>query len=116
MDEIDARCKEYKRLGCHFAKWRMWIKIRAATGAPSDLAINEGARSLAMYALICQANGIVPIVEPDIDRSGMLILKEFCFGSPCMLTFGSSPKSVICAGFFEAGPREKFVQSSSFYT
>ena len=73
MDEMDARCKEYKRLGCHFAKWRMWIKIRAATGAPSDLAINEGARSLAMYALICQANGIVPIVEPDIDRSGELL-------------------------------------------
>ena len=70
MDEMDARCKEYKRLGCHFAKWRMWIKIRPDTGAPSDLAINEGARSLAMYALICQANGIVPIVEPDIDRSG----------------------------------------------
>lgn len=76
MDEIDARCKEYKRLGCHFAKWRMWIKIRGATGAPSDLAINEGARSLAMYALICQENGIVPIVEPDIDRSGDHDLKQ----------------------------------------
>merc|ERR1712107_210216 len=27
LDDLDARCKEYKRLGCQFAKWRMVVSI-----------------------------------------------------------------------------------------
>ena len=49
------RCKEYKSLGCMFAKWRMVVSI--GEDIPSIEAIEEGARGLAMYAGICQRNG-----------------------------------------------------------
>jgi len=68
MDDLDERCKEYKSLGCMFAKWRMVVSI--GEDIPSIEAIEEGARGLAMYAGICQRNGLVPIIEPDIGRSG----------------------------------------------
>merc|ERR1712025_791639 len=57
-------CEEYKKLGCQFAKWRMVVNI--GKDIPSLEAIKEGARGLAMYAKICQRNGLVPIIEPDI--------------------------------------------------
>jgi len=68
MDDLDERCKEYKSLGCMFAKWRMVVSI--GEDIPSIEAIEEGARGLAMYAGICQRNGLVPIIEPDIGRGG----------------------------------------------
>jgi len=68
LDDLDARCKEYKRLGCQFAKWRMVVSI--AEDLPSIAAVEEGARGLAMYATVCQRNGLVPIIEPDIGRGG----------------------------------------------
>jgi len=68
LDDLDARCKEYKRLGCQFAKWRMVVSI--GEDLPSTAAVEEGARGLAMYATVCQRNGLVPIIEPDIGRGG----------------------------------------------
>lgn len=68
LDGLDQRCAEYKRLGCQFAKWRMVVNI--GQDFPSLLAIEEGARGLALYAAICQRNGLVPIIEPDIQRAG----------------------------------------------
>jgi len=66
---LDDRCREYRRLGCQFAKWRMVISI--GQDIPSVTAIEEGARGMAIYAAICQRNGLVPIVEPDIGRAGV---------------------------------------------
>jgi fructose-bisphosphate aldolase class I len=57
-------------MGCRFAKWRAVLKIDEKTGCPSDLAISENAWGLARYALICQDNGLVPIVEPEILCDG----------------------------------------------
>lgn len=37
---------------------------------PSQLSINENANGLARYAIICQENGLVPIVEPEILVDG----------------------------------------------
>merc|ERR1711892_302808 len=68
LDDLDERCKEYKSLGCQFAKWRMVVNI--GENIPSVEAIEEGARGLAMYAGVCQRNGLVPIIEPDIGRPG----------------------------------------------
>jgi len=68
MDGLDERCAEYKRLGCQFTKWRMVVNI--GEDFPSMAAIKEGARGLAMYASVCQRNGLVPIIEPDIQRAG----------------------------------------------
>jgi fructose-bisphosphate aldolase class I len=44
--------------------------LRISPNTPSTLAINENANGLAMYAAVCQANGLVPIVEPEILMDG----------------------------------------------
>lgn len=68
LDNLNARCAQYKKDGCDFAKWRSVLKIGKNT--PSYQAILENANVLARYASICQANGIVPIVEPEILPDG----------------------------------------------
>jgi len=68
LDDLDARCAKYKKDGADFAKWRCALKI--GNGMPSQLAIIENANVLARYASICQQNGIVPIVEPEILPDG----------------------------------------------
>merc|ERR1711990_608726 len=45
-------------------------KIDLNTGCPTDLAIDVAAQDLARYARICQENGLVPIVEPEILLDG----------------------------------------------
>eukprot|EP01094_Clydonella_sp_ATCC50884_P022715 TRINITY_DN527_c0_g1_i1.p1 TRINITY_DN527_c0_g1~~TRINITY_DN527_c0_g1_i1.p1 ORF type:complete len:387 (+),score=134.47 TRINITY_DN527_c0_g1_i1:84-1163(+) len=68
LDGLSERCAEYKRDGADFAKWRCALKIGAHE--PSTLAIEENAKVLARYATICQKNGLVPIVEPEILMDG----------------------------------------------
>ena len=46
------------------------IEINVAAGQPSDLIIEMNMQDLARYALICQAEGLVPIVEPDVSLKG----------------------------------------------
>lgn len=70
LDDLDARCAKYKKEGADFAKWRCALKINVAKNQPSPLAILENANVLARYASICQQNGIVPIVEPEILPDG----------------------------------------------
>lgn len=55
-------------MGCRFAKWRAVLKI--TEHQPSEQAIHENAWGLARYAAICQQNGLVPIVEPEILNDG----------------------------------------------
>jgi len=68
LDGLGKRCAEYYAMGCRFAKWRAVIKI--GDGCPSELAIRETAHSLARYGSICQQNGLVPIIEPEILQDG----------------------------------------------
>ncbi|GJQ98339.1 gypsy type transposase [Tanacetum coccineum] len=68
LDGLGARCAQYYAAGARFAKWRAVLKIGA--NEPSQLAINENANGLARYAIICQENGLVPIVEPEILVDG----------------------------------------------
>ncbi|XP_046680892.1 fructose-bisphosphate aldolase-like [Homalodisca vitripennis] len=68
LDDLGPRCEQYKKLGCHFAKWRCVLKIGPHT--PSQLAIQENANVLARYASICQAYRIVPMVEPEVLPDG----------------------------------------------
>jgi len=70
LDGLAERCKKYHADGCTFAKWRCVIKINSPEGVPTDTAIQENAQVLARYANICQANGLVPIVEPEILIDG----------------------------------------------
>jgi len=68
IDGLMDRCAQYKKDGCDFAKWRCVLKI--SSGTPSQLAIESSSQVLARYASICQVNGIVPIVEPEILLDG----------------------------------------------
>jgi fructose-bisphosphate aldolase class I len=68
LDGLDKRCQEYYNKGCRFAKWRSVLKI--GEHLPSALSTLENAHTLARYASICQANGLVPIVEPEILIDG----------------------------------------------
>jgi fructose-bisphosphate aldolase class I len=55
-------------MGCRFAKWRAVLKI--GNGCPSEVSIHETAHTLARYGSICQQNGLVPIIEPEILIDG----------------------------------------------
>ena len=68
IDGLGARCAKYYAQGARFAKWRAVLKIGA--GCPSELSIHQNAYTLARYAAICQENGLVPIVEPEILSDG----------------------------------------------
>jgi fructose-bisphosphate aldolase class I len=70
LDGLGERCAKYYADGARFAKWRCALKIDVATGKPSQLAIEENAKVLARYATLCQENGLVPIVEPEILMDG----------------------------------------------
>jgi len=70
LDGLNERCAQYKKDGCDFAKWRCVLRIQDNGRTPSQLAIIENANVLARYASICQQNGIVPIVEPEILQDG----------------------------------------------
>ena len=64
LDGLRERLQEYKGLGARFAKWRAVITI--GDGIPSDYCIAANAHALARYAALCQEQGIVPIVEPEV--------------------------------------------------
>lgn len=70
LDGLLGRCQKYYEAGARFAKWRSVIKIDAATGCPTDLAIRENAWNLARYGAICQQAGLVPIIEPEVLCDG----------------------------------------------
>ncbi|KAF1398084.1 Fructose-bisphosphate aldolase A, partial [Eudyptula minor] len=74
LDGLMERCAQYKKDGADFAKWRCVLKISEHT--PTRLAVMENANVLARYASICQQNGIVPIVEPEILPDGDHDLKH----------------------------------------
>lgn len=74
LDGLAERLKEYKGLGAKFAKWRAALIV--GDKLPSDDCINESAKRLASYAKICQEEGIVPIVEPEVLMDGKHTLNE----------------------------------------
>ena len=74
LDGLDERCKTYYEKGCRFAKWRAVLKI--GPNQPSERAILENAHGLARYASICQQNGLVPIVEPEVLSDGTHSIEE----------------------------------------
>ena len=83
LDGLAERCAKYYKAGARFAKWfinqillfhikfknrRCVLKITNI--CPTELSMEENANVLARYATICQANGLVPIVEPEILMDG----------------------------------------------
>ncbi len=74
LDGLAERLIDYKAKGARFAKWRAVYAI--SDHLPSMLAIKANAECLARYAAICQANGIVPIVEPEVLIDGTHTLQR----------------------------------------
>jgi fructose-bisphosphate aldolase, class I len=68
LDGLRQRLIEYRGLGAKFAKWRAVIDI--GKGIPSYACIMTNAHALARYAALCQDEGIVPIVEPEVLMDG----------------------------------------------
>lgn len=68
LDGLRERLKEYARLGAKFAKWRAVITI--GEDMPSGTCIDANTHTLARYAALCQEQGLVPIVEPEVLMDG----------------------------------------------
>jgi fructose-bisphosphate aldolase, class I len=68
LDGLRERLVEYHQLGARFAKWR--ATYDPTEGRPSYNSIQANAHALARYAALCQENGIVPIVEPEVLMDG----------------------------------------------
>ncbi|XP_051128275.1 fructose-bisphosphate aldolase 5, cytosolic [Andrographis paniculata] len=74
LDGLATRCQQYYKAGARFAKWRAVLKI--GPNEPSELSIQQNAQGLARYAIICQENGLVPIVEPEVLTDGSHDIKK----------------------------------------
>merc|ERR1719399_871757 len=70
IDDLEQRCADAYAAGARFAKWRNVLQIDPESGLPSELAITLCVHNLAQYAAICQRQGLVPIVEPEIVPNG----------------------------------------------
>ncbi|MGC1819283.1 MAG: class I fructose-bisphosphate aldolase [Casimicrobiaceae bacterium] len=68
LDGLGARLRTYRGLGARFAKWREVYTIGPRNPTPLGIAAN--AEVLARYAAVCQAEGLVPIVEPEVLIDG----------------------------------------------
>ncbi len=66
LDGLAERLADYASRGAGFAKWRAVIDVDTAT--EHSIAVN--AQALARYAALCQQNGLVPIVEPEVLCDG----------------------------------------------
>ncbi len=64
LDGLRERLAGYKALGARFAKWRGVITI--GEKIPTHHCLVDNAHALAVYAALCQEQGIVPIVEPEV--------------------------------------------------
>ena len=68
LDGLRDRLKEYAQMGARFAKWRAVITI--GDQLPTRGCIDANAQALARYAALCQEEGLVPIVEPEVLMDG----------------------------------------------
>jgi len=74
LDGLRDRLIEYYGMGARFAKWRAVITI--GEHIPTHYCIATNAHALARYAALCQEQGIVPIVEPEILMDGTHTIEE----------------------------------------
>ena len=68
LDGLAERLQHYKTLGARFAKWREVYPV--SDHNPTVLGLEANAEMLARYAAVCQTEGLVPIVEPEVLIDG----------------------------------------------
>jgi fructose-bisphosphate aldolase, class I len=81
LDGLRDRLVEYRGLGAQFAKWRAVIDIKG-DAIPTRYGLDVNAHALARYAALCQDEGIVPIVEPEVLMDGDHSI-ERCYQVTC---------------------------------
>jgi fructose-bisphosphate aldolase class I len=74
LDGLRERLAEYYPLGARFAKWRAVFGV--SEEHPSAACIAANAHALARYAALCQEQGLVPIVEPEVLMDGAHTLQR----------------------------------------
>lgn len=67
LEGLRARLKEYASLGASFTKWRATTTVGTPPGSQT---LRENASRLAVYAEEALAEGLVPIVEPEVLMEG----------------------------------------------
>jgi fructose-bisphosphate aldolase class I len=68
LDGLAERLQLYRSQGARFAKWREVYAVSDRN--PTPLGVEANAEMLARYAAICQTEGMVPIVEPEVLIDG----------------------------------------------
>jgi fructose-bisphosphate aldolase, class I len=68
LDGLRDRVRDYRELGARFAKWRAVIEV--SDTLPSARCVLTNAHALARYAALCQEQGLLPIVEPEVLMDG----------------------------------------------
>jgi len=68
LDDLPDRLPNYHEAGAKLAKWRSVIRI--GENIPTEECINKNAEDITVYALECQKNSMVPIVEPEVLLDG----------------------------------------------
>jgi fructose-bisphosphate aldolase, class I len=68
LDGLRDRLEAYREIGARFAKWRGVITV--SDTLPSAACVQVNAHALARYAALCQEQGLVPIVEPEVLMDG----------------------------------------------
>jgi fructose-bisphosphate aldolase, class I len=74
LDGLRERLLEYQKMGARFAKWRAVIAV--SDTLPSAACVHANAHALARYAALCQEQGMVPIVEPEVLMDGSHTLER----------------------------------------
>ncbi len=98
LEGLPERLKVYADLGAKFCKWRSVITISETTSPdlpsqgegsrqlPTEENIRQNAQDLAKYALECQKQGLVPIVEPEVLLEGNHSIEQTKAASTSVLT------------------------------
>lgn len=70
LDGLRERLEEYHEMGARFTKWRAPLKIDVEQNLPSNYCMHVNAHALARFAALSQEQGLVPVVEPEVQIDG----------------------------------------------
>jgi fructose-bisphosphate aldolase class I len=68
LDGLRERLTEYAAIGARFAAWRAAIVVGHVR--PTAMCVRDNAHALARFAALCQDQGILPVVEPEVLADG----------------------------------------------
>lgn len=85
LETLSERCAKYFNMGCRFAKWRAVFKVSQDGIYPSEENIEKNCHDLAMYGKICQDNGIVPVIEPEVLMDGDFTMARYAEATETIL-------------------------------